>query len=108
MVVMQKGDTTWGASAPSKVNVKLRVPTTPPTVKIRGLARAPLQYAAVDDVHESVVHSAVPMRREGVVFRNTKFRPVTVNTLLASVRATLATAARVLTVGAAGGRGNSS
>ena len=82
------------------MNEKVRVPTTPPIVAASGLANAPWQKALLEDIHDSVEHSALLRRRDGVWSVKANLTPTTENTLLDSVQATLATALRELTTGA--------
>ena len=77
------------------------MPTAPPTVTTSGSATPPVQNTLVDDDHDVVEHAAVPCRPDGVESVNAKLTPTTERLLVICDPATLATAARELTIGAA-------
>ena len=85
---------------PSYVNEKVKVPTTAPTVTVKGSATVPTHAELVLDVQPSVEHSTLPNRADGVVSLATKFRPTTETVLVVTDAATFVRLPRALTTGA--------
>ena len=86
---------------PSKLNAKVSVPTTAPTVTVSGSATAPTQYTLVDEDHEDVEQATMLRLAVGVMSARTKLSPITDTLPDVADAALFITASRALTTGAA-------